>query len=676
MSETFLNLKKTKLKTFATQKTQTEISLLHNPDLTECERMFNIRPGLNDADAQYSQTENDADTSTNDEKISYANVQRFQAKNNTNSPRAGLKRILPLDCGQDGDPEPAGLSLHHSHSDMFIAEAEKHGESSGETYSRYTRVGLRRDLVDYISVNKSCLDCVFLRRRCAGCTLRKLMRQHIIGKLKVDELKTTLIKICAEATAEYKKTMIKALEEFRESVQEKKTRSRRSMATNRIENIIDAVATTRNSLMQYETKSFLKSDAKSMIKSPNDREVPKPVNRWSHFEPGRSGIPRMNSPKILDQISEENMKRMRTQRMSKAQERKGKKQPQTVARRDAFVFKREFQELYTKPKKEQPSGKVSQMEVSPFKVIETASDDVIFKMCEIEEQHEENVRKQITESVQSLQKTKLMPGVFDLVAKDGIERLEQKERDREMAEYIRKILDESIMEKIAKEENARIDVIVDSDSYEQKHEKYMEESFFIEERSAETLYAKIADLKEQSPPKIENDVDDVETKDQTVVKIVEIVKENVENEETQPEIPKENIETEHCGEIEMKPIISGSISMVEYDAVKTDQIWSEIDETVIQITPMQEVKSREDLETLLVKSEDFCEEDKNNDESEDEEEEKEDNLEELFTHNKEECHVDVPENIDDVYDSGIDLKSNPLAKKKLVKNKDAACLMS
>lgn len=669
-SETFLKLKKTKLKTFASEKSQTEISLLHNPDLSECERLFNIRPVL---------------------KV---------------TPRAPEARrdflsVFRVDAGRDGDPEPAGLSLHHSHSDMHIAEAEKCRSHLAEPRVRVSRPTQRKDIVDYTSVNKSCLDCVFLRKRCAGCTLRKLMRQHIIGKLKVDELKATLIKICSEATSDYKRSMIKALEEFRQSVQEKKTRSRRSMATHRIENIIDAVATTRNLLMEVDMKgSFLNTrDGKSLMKTPSEREGARVPNIRLHSEAGKSGIPRLNVQKVQEQLSEDNIKRLRTQRLAKVQDRKVKKMPQ-VPKKDAFI-KRELQEIYSSKEKsirETSASQVLPLEEPPFKIIETASDDGVWKMCEIQQHHEENAKKLMVETFQSLQKTKLMPGVFDLVAKDGLERLEARREQRGITEYIRSILEEEVVENVVEGKKEVQDVVCACQEQEEmEEEKPVEEQEFIEETSAETLFVKLREAKLEtavSPSAAddenvveddENDVQDGENvedgeNDARSVEINEetenLVFESRSIEDVSRDDDMEQIEADDYEEIIGKTIGSCCISLVEYDTVKEDQIWSKIEANALENEKpvMQENKVDDGGATVLTENvpeefestvEKVTMGDMNNAE--------ENLLEQLLDENQEDG-VNVPEKCGECTDASE--KTNNLLKKKLVKSKDAGCRLS
>lgn len=115
-----------------------------------------------------------------------------------------------------------------------------------------------------------CIDCEQqLSRKCANCTLRKLMRQHVTGKLKIEELKSTLTKICLDSDSDYKRHMIAALENFRGNIRERKR-----ISGNRIENFIDAVTCNKNILLRRdrelcfaETNSvdqlYLKGDAGS-----------------------------------------------------------------------------------------------------------------------------------------------------------------------------------------------------------------------------------------------------------------------------------------------------------------------------------------------------------------------------------------------------------------------------
>lgn len=182
---------KIKVKTFGCQNCQTEISLLQNPDLFECERMFNIRPNLDKLESGPSPAALDE--------------QR-------------VKRL--------------GLDLHRSHSDMFIAYAD--------TYLHRERdADPPKSSVDRWSRDVPCSDCARQKRKCAGCMLRKLMRQHITGKLKIEDLKSTLTRICLNSDPEYKRTMIAALENFKGSLHE---RTRGAAAGSRIQNFIEAVS--------------------------------------------------------------------------------------------------------------------------------------------------------------------------------------------------------------------------------------------------------------------------------------------------------------------------------------------------------------------------------------------------------------------------------------------------
>lgn len=90
-----------------------------------------------------------------------------------------------------------------------------------------------------------CLDCEQQKRKCANCTLRKLMRQHITGKLKIEDLKSTLTKVCLDSDSVYKRTMIEALENFRGNIRERKR-----ISGNRIENFIDAVTCNKSILLR------------------------------------------------------------------------------------------------------------------------------------------------------------------------------------------------------------------------------------------------------------------------------------------------------------------------------------------------------------------------------------------------------------------------------------------
>lgn len=127
--------------------------------------------------------------------------------------------------GKTDMDDPYRLSLHNSQSNMDLC------------------------LKHYV-----CLECEKLKRKCANCTLRKLMRQHITGKLKIEDLKSTLTKICLDSDPEYKRTMIEALENFRGNIRERKRTS-----NNRIESFIDAVTCNKSLLMrrnrEFEEKS-------------------------------------------------------------------------------------------------------------------------------------------------------------------------------------------------------------------------------------------------------------------------------------------------------------------------------------------------------------------------------------------------------------------------------------
>lgn len=81
------------------------------------------------------------------------------------------------------------------------------------------------------------------------------MRQHVTGKLKIDDLKSTLTKICLDSDSDYKRTMIEALENFRGNIRERKRTS-----GNRIENFIDAVACNKSILMRRNRELCFNDD--------------------------------------------------------------------------------------------------------------------------------------------------------------------------------------------------------------------------------------------------------------------------------------------------------------------------------------------------------------------------------------------------------------------------------
>lgn len=106
--------------------------------------------------------------------------------------------------------------------------------------------------------NVFCTDCEQQSRKCANCTLRKLMRQHMNGKLKIEDLKSTLTKICLDSDPEYKRNMIEALETFRGNIRERKRHtSSGSGSSNRIENFIDAIQCNKNILMRRNRECCL-----------------------------------------------------------------------------------------------------------------------------------------------------------------------------------------------------------------------------------------------------------------------------------------------------------------------------------------------------------------------------------------------------------------------------------
>lgn len=132
---------------------------------------------------------------------------------------------------QARESDPYQLSLHNSQSNMDLC--------------------LKRN---------NCLECEKQKRKCANCTLGKLMRQHITGKLKIEDLKSSLTKICLDSDPEYKKTMIEALENFRGNIRERKRAS-----SNRIENFIDAV-TCNKSLLIRRNRELDSSEAEEKSK--------------------------------------------------------------------------------------------------------------------------------------------------------------------------------------------------------------------------------------------------------------------------------------------------------------------------------------------------------------------------------------------------------------------------
>lgn len=69
------------------------------------------------------------------------------------------------------------------------------------------------------------------------------MRQHVTGKLSIEDLKTILTKICLDSDPDYKRTMIEALENFKDTIRERKLRT---SSANRIDSFIDAVICNRS----------------------------------------------------------------------------------------------------------------------------------------------------------------------------------------------------------------------------------------------------------------------------------------------------------------------------------------------------------------------------------------------------------------------------------------------
>lgn len=76
------------------------------------------------------------------------------------------------------------------------------------------------------------------------------MRQHVTGKLKIEDLKSTLTRICLDSDSEYRRTMIEALENFRGNIRERKRSS-----GNRIESFIDAVTSNKSILLRRNRES-------------------------------------------------------------------------------------------------------------------------------------------------------------------------------------------------------------------------------------------------------------------------------------------------------------------------------------------------------------------------------------------------------------------------------------
>lgn len=425
--------------------------------------------------------------------------------------------------------EPSGLNLHHSRSNVHIAFQRIHN--------------------DYVAVNGACAECDVLRRKCATCTLRKLMRQHIIGRLKVDDLKTTLNRICSDAGAEYKRTMIRALENFKENIREKKTHLKKNVTANRIENIIDAVLLTRNSLLKT-----------NVGKDESEREDDFPfLSLESHGE-----IRVISPPKCSRQIDKEKdfptdnlKKKKRTQKILKSPQRKEARNGENF-RADATVL----EELYQKKDrpKRQTAVRAECAERPTLRVIESTSDDAILKMDRMGDV-EEAVKKRTTESFQSLQKTKMVSDVFASLEAPVNERDEREtiKKDDDIAEYIRGLIEE------------RIPIYLP--------DKSETDTFFVEEESAETLYTTrvYENEREYHDPVGKGEMS-----------------EEMHTVGGEPEPRRES----ELNEIDGKTIISGSISLVEYDSVRNDEIWKEIDIKVMETKTKMPEETKECVENL------------------------------------------------------------------------------
>lgn len=261
-------------------------------------------------------------------------------------------------------PDVTKLNLHRSRSTMSITPNK--GDRSA------------RAPPEFLSTNKICPDCVLLRRKCASCTLRRLLRQHIIGKLKVEDLKGILGRMFSEAEPEYKRTMVLALEHFKTSVKERKPQN--SCVHNKIADICDVC------LMQMKSPPTRRSKDMPPVKS---RSLS--LEGVSAIQQRRrtcsSPIP-MGSGRTAEQQKLVRPSRNVDQRKQKQkpQQRKLKSPESSVVGGESPCSADTIQELFCKdrPRTNKPCE-------GSIRVIESAIDDDVFKM-ELAVEMEEKVK--------------------------------------------------------------------------------------------------------------------------------------------------------------------------------------------------------------------------------------------------------------------------------------------
>lgn len=569
------------------------MSLLEGSELYLYKRLFDLRPSL-----------------TTRLQVQDLPFDRLQIKKTPS--------VTAINCNQNLGNLNFGSDSQRSRS------RSSHSERYGDDQSKIPKYGLPKH-VPHECLHNMCADCALLQRQCAQCTLMKLMRQHMLGKIDINELRARLTKICSDEQPEYKKLMIHALEKMflRKTALSKhmKNDGSKTCAHNKLAQICEEClikvksedaqrpSTSSTSFTQKcehpKTKSstskiprdskefFIKQVSESASKHfnqtpkkpatlrPGTRECfeKRPINK--NLEPFRSLSVTPDSNKAFEQLTEENFKRNRTQRLPKLLQRnvevkKLKKLPQKRALNDyscTLKYQKNsenheskakesdvVQELFSKEKQNRNLKKnPADDDVPSIRIIESASDDAILQIdSTIEREHEENLKKQAIESFENLQKCKQFESkpIHFVTIHDSLEKLKHTRDavDIENAQELENVSATAETYEIFKADDEKIKTSESDVEFE-----------VVGGEAQNIIEMKMAESAEKIEEISQNNTGCGSNSNETVAEVFEEPERKIEE------------ATEKLPEVTDKPLVSGNLSQISYDSLKKDSLWEDIE---------------------------------------------------------------------------------------------------
>lgn len=559
------------------------MSLLEGSELYLYKRLFDLRPSLTTA-----------------LRAQDVPLDRLQIKKTPS--------VTVINCNQNLRNQNFGLDAQRSRSRLHANLSDRFGD---ESHSKIPKYGLPRP--ECVPLQNVCVDCTLLQRQCASCTLMKLMRQHMTGKIDINELRAKLTKICSDEQPEYKKLMIHALEKMflRKTACSKRARSEglKTCAHNQLAQVCEecllkvkneSLPTTSSASCLYKNEhlknkanfSKIPSTSKDFLLKKTSENVyfsaPKHFNQTQkrtiagrsaaretstnkNLESFRSFSVVTDSNKVFEQLTEENLKKNRTQRLQKLPPRnvdakklkKLKRGPnddfctlkyqKNVENRESKASESDVvRELFSKEKHDRNSKKSTCEDAPAIRIIETASDDAILQIDNtIEREHDELLKKQAVESFENLQKCKnaASKSVPIITIHDSLEifkRAKEPENTENRAQ-------EENEEKVG--DGAETYEIFKADEEKMNNSNSDVEFEIVGGEVQEMIEAKIAESNECSSNSGGNVAGEI----------------SVETEGK----PEET--TESVTEVTDKPLVSGNLSQISYDSLKKDSLWEDIE---------------------------------------------------------------------------------------------------